>query len=138
MIVRSLSLRNYRNYGELDISIDSNINIFVGPNAQGKTNLLESVYYSSLGRSHRTRNDEDLIKWNEEGASFKLSVERLGVSNEIGFEFRRGSRRKVLWNGHPIRPKDLVGKLNTVLFSPEDLSIIKNGPNLHCNNSAIR
>ena len=90
MLVRSLTLRNYRNYKELVLDFCDNINIFLGKNAQGKTNIIESVYYSAFGRSHRTHNDSDLIYWNEPGAILELSFERIGVGHNIKFEFKRG------------------------------------------------
>lgn len=128
MLVHSLTLRNYRNYKELALDFCDNINIFLGKNAQGKTNIIESVYYSAFGRSHRTHNDSDLIYWNEPGAILELSFERIGVGHNIKFEFKRGKRRTILWNESPIRRSELIGKLNVVLFSPEDLFLIKGAP----------
>ena len=128
MIVRNLFLRNYRNYKELSLDFCDNINIFLGQNAQGKTNIIESVYYSAFGHSHRTRNDSELILWNEPQAILQLSMERLGIRQELRFEFQREKRRRIFLNKSPIRAGELIGKLNTVLFSPEDLFIIKGAP----------
>ena len=128
MLVRSLKLRNYRNYRELSLDFCDNINIFLGQNAQGKTNIIESVYYSAFGRSHRTHNDNELIFFQEPMACLQLSMERLGVQQELRFEFQRGKKRRILWNESPIRRSELIGKLNTVLFSPEDLFLIKGAP----------
>ena len=128
MHVRSIKLRNYRNYYELDLALSPGINIFLGANAQGKTNIVEAVCYASLGRSHRTHADADLIRWQEEQASLELAFERRGVVNKLAFEFCRSKRRRILLNGQPIPLKELVGNLNTVLFSPEDLFLIKGAP----------
>ncbi len=128
MLVRGLTLRNYRNYRDLSIDFCDNINIFLGKNAQGKTNIIESVYYSAFGRSHRTNNDSDLIFWNEPGGIIELLFDRIGIEHIIKFEFRRGKRRSILWNGSPIKRSELIGKLNVVLFSPEDLFLIKGAP----------
>lgn len=128
MFVRSLTLRNYRNYSELHLDFDQNINVFLGQNAQGKTNIIEAVYYASLGRSHRTHTDTDLIFWDKPAASVQLDFDRLGVGNHLEFQFSREKRRRILLNEHPIRPKELIGSINTVLFSPEDLFLIKGAP----------
>ncbi|SFT69788.1 DNA replication and repair protein RecF [Selenomonas sp. GACV-9] len=128
MFVRSIKLRNYRNYSELQLDFDQNINVFLGQNAQGKTNIIEAVYYASLGRSHRTHTDTDLICWDQPVASVQLDFDRLGVGNHLEFQFSREKRRRILLNEHPIRPKELIGSINTVLFSPEDLFLIKGAP----------
>ena len=128
MHIYSLRLRNYRNYAELELPFDANINVFLGPNAQGKTNVVEAIYYASLGRSHRTHTDNELISWEQPGGSIALDFARLGVQNKLEFQFVRDKRRRIILNEHPIRPKELVGNLNTVLFSPEDLFLIKGAP----------
>ena len=130
MNIYSLKLKDYRNYRELKLTFDPNINVFLGQNAQGKTNVIEAVYYASLGRSHRTHTDNDLIRWEQPGALVQLGFTRLGVENKLEFQFSREKRRRILLNDHPIRPKELVGSLNTVLFSPEDLFLIKGAPAL--------
>jgi len=130
MHIYSLKLKDYRNYSELKLTFDPNINIFLGANAQGKTNIVEAVYYASLGRSHRTHTDTDLIRWESQQALVHLGFTRLGVENSLEFQFSREKRRRIFLNEHPIRPKDLVGSLNTVLFSPEDLFLIKGAPAL--------
>lgn len=128
MFVCSLKLRNYRNYVQLELPLSPGINVFLGRNAQGKTNILEAVCYGSLGHSHRTRTDSDLILWQAPQALLELNVIRMGVENHLAFQFSRTKRRRILLNGHPIRPKELIGTLNTVLFSPEDLFLIKGAP----------
>lgn len=128
MYVRSIKLRNYRNYNELNLELSPSINIFLGANAQGKTNIVEAVCYASLGRSHRTHADADLIRWQADAASIELTFERRGVANKLAFAFSRSKRRRMLLNGQTIPLKELVGNLNTVLFSPEDLFLIKGAP----------
>ena len=128
MLIRSIQLRNYRNYDNLALDFAPDINVFLGANAQGKTNIIEAVYYASLGRSHRTHQDQELIRWEQPAASVHLRFARFDVENELEFQFARGKRRRILFNGHPIRTKDLIGSLNTVLFSPEDLYLIKGAP----------
>ena len=98
MKVKTLSLINYRNYEDLKIDFINNINIFIGQNAQGKTNIVEAIYYAAMGKSHRSNNDQELIKWQKNNAiaysgqgSFwcgpnvaKVAV-RVGYSNPLGF-----------------------------------------------------
>ena len=75
MLVREIQLRNYRNYSSLHLEFDPNINVFLGQNAQGKTNIIEAVYYASLGRSHRSHSDQELILWRQAAGSVKLEFE---------------------------------------------------------------
>ena len=128
MLIRKLELRNYRNYEELELPLEDSVNIFLGPNAQGKTNIVEAVFYASLGHSHRTHADYELIRWEQRDARIDLQLERLGVVQKLGFELSAERRRRILINGHPVPHKELIGKLNTVLFSPEDLFLIKGSP----------
>ena len=128
MRVNTITLRNYRNYKELTLELSENINVFLGQNAQGKTNVVEAVYYAAMGHSHRTSVDAELIRWEEPAASMKLGFERLGVANVLEFQFSREKRRQILYNGQSIRTKELMGAVNAVLFSPEDLFLIKGAP----------
>ena len=128
MLVHAIALKNYRNYESLTLTLDEGINIFLGANAQGKTNLLEAICYASLGRSHRTHQDADLIRFGEEAGSLQLAFSRFAAKSRLDFLFARGKRRSIRLNGEPIRMKELIGTLNTVLFSPEDLFLIKGAP----------
>ena len=123
-----LQLRGYRNYQELALDFSPGVNIFLGPNAQGKTNIIEAVYYAALARSHRTAKDQELIGWEAEGAAMRLSFSRLSVASCLDFLWQRGRRRRILLNGQDIRPRELVGNFTAVLFSPEDLYLIKGAP----------
>lgn len=130
MLVESLQLRQFRNYESLDFSFPEGITIFVGQNAQGKTNIVESVYYASLAKSHRTTKDGELIRWESQQSAVRVGFSRLGVGNVIDLKFSRTKRRQILLNGHAVAPKSLVGSLTTVLFSPEDLYLVKGAPQL--------
>ena len=79
MKAKSLRLKCFRNYEELDLSLSPNINVFLGENAQGKTNIAEALYYAAMGRSHRTSTDTDLISWDAPAARIELLFERLAV-----------------------------------------------------------
>ena len=128
MRIRRIELRNYRNYKEEQIDLSSGVNVFLGQNAQGKTNILEAVYYAALGRSHRTSVDAELVRWEAGEAKFSLDFLRFDAENQLEFLFFRDKRRHILRNGAAVRMKDLIGTMNVVLFSPEDLLLIKGAP----------
>ena len=128
MHVTSLHLQQFRSYGDLTLPLSPGLNIFLGANAQGKTNLLEAIYYASLGRSHRTAKDSDLVSFQAPAGLLQLAFSRAGVKNRLELKIPRKGRRKILLNGEAIPPRALVGELRTVLFSPEDLFLIKGAP----------
>lgn len=128
MKVNSLQLIDYRNYARLELELQDDINIFIGCNAQGKTNILESVYYASMGTSYRSNTDSELIKWDAAGGSISLKFKRLDVENQLDFTFHRDKRRIISYNGQKINTKELIGAINVVLFAPDDLMLIKGAP----------
>lgn len=128
MRINELQLVNIRNYKKLKISFTDNINIFVGENAQGKTNIVEALYFGAMGRSHRTSNDQEMIRWHKEKALINIQFSRLDVQNELTFKLTAEQNKQINYNGHNIKPKELIGALNVVLFSPEDLALIKGMP----------
>lgn len=130
MYIEKLALRNYRNYSQLDLNLHPNMNIFMGQNAQGKTNILESIYYLSLGKSHRSNKDSEIIAWDKEDAFIQGKVISKSQEKTIEIGLSKKQKKKIKVNGVLLRKKgDLLGKLNTILFSPEDLKLIKEGPN---------
>ena len=129
MIIESLELKNYRNYGELSLSFDPGTNLLYGDNAQGKTNILEALYYCASAKSHRGSKDREIIRFGEEEAHVKLILRKRDVPYRIDMHLKKNSAKGIAVNGMPIRrASELFGILNAVLFSPEDLNIIKNGP----------
>ena len=129
MLVKSLKLKNFRNYDLLDLEFDSNTNIFYGDNAQGKTNILESIYLTGTTKSHRGTKDRDLIKFGQEEAHIETIVEKRGVPFKIDIHLKKNSPKGIAINKVPIKKaSELFGIINIVFFSPEDLNIIKNGP----------
>lgn len=130
MRVTALNLRHFRNYQALDLSFEKNINIFSGNNAQGKTNLLEAIYIAAVGRSHRTSVDAELISWQQDGANIEINFLRQEVENAVSIRFTRNQNKVVSLNSHPIKTRDLIGNLTAVLFSPEDLTLVKGAPAL--------
>lgn len=122
-------MKNYRNYDLLDLEFDSSTNIFYGDNAQGKTNILESIYLCGTTKSHRGTKDRDLIKFKEEESHIEAVVEKNNVPFKIDIHLKKNSPKGIAINKMPIkRASELFGIVNIVFFSPEDLNIIKNGP----------
>jgi len=130
MKVNKIILKNFRNYVNLTLNFTHSINIFIGENAQGKTNILEAIYYAAMGHSHRTNTDNELIRWQQDSASINIFFSRLNVENSLLFKFNTQQKKEIITNNFPIKPKELVGLLNIVLFSPEDLMLIKGMPNM--------
>ena len=130
MQITELTLRSYRSYETLHLAFDPGVQIFLGANAQGKTNIIEALYYAAFGRSHRTSSDAGLIRVGEDGAHIALSFRRHDVPGALSFTFARGARRRIEYAGESLRQRDLVGILPMVLFSPEDLFLVKGAPAL--------
>ena len=130
MQITELTLRSYRSYETLHLAFDPGVQFFLGANAQGKTNIIEALYYAAFGRSHRTSSDAELIRVGADGAHIGLSFRRHDVPGELSFTFARGARRRITYAGESLRQRDLVGILPMVLFSPEDLFLVKGAPAL--------
>ncbi|MDE6937647.1 MAG: DNA replication/repair protein RecF [Lachnospiraceae bacterium] len=129
MKIRSLKLKNYRNYSLLKLDFDDAANIFYGDNAQGKTNILEAVYLSGTTKSHRGTKDRDLIRFGEEESHIEAVVEKNGIEYQLDMHLKKNSPKGIAINKMPIRrASELFGIVNLVFFSPEDLNIIKSGP----------
>lgn len=129
MIIKSLELENFRNYGTLSVAFDSGTNILYGDNAQGKTNILEAIFLSATTKSHKGSKDRDIINFEANEAHIRTYVEKDGLENRVDMHLRKNKSKGIAINGQKIKKAaDLLGLLNVVFFSPEDLSIIKNGP----------
>lgn len=129
MIIKSLKLKNYRNYDLLHLDFDHATNIFYGDNAQGKTNILESIYLSGTTKSHRGTKDRDLIQFSQEESHIETIIERNSIPFQIDMHLKKNSPKGIAINKIPIKKaSELFGIINIVFFSPEDLNIIKNGP----------
>ena len=136
MLCKKVELCNFRNAENEVIEFDRGINVLHGENAQGKTNLLEAIYYVSLGKSFRTSHDVEIIRFGEEYASVSLDYE--SASREQNITMRMSSntrqRKNVTHNGVKItKLSELVGSFRAVLFSPDHLQMIKDGPSLRRN-----
>lgn len=129
MIIKSLELDNFRNYEKLQIEFDRGVNILYGSNAQGKTNILEAIFISATTKSHKGSKDRDIINFNAEEAHIKTYLEKDGIERRIDMHLRKAKAKGIAVDKVRLkRTVELLGLLNVVFFSPEDLSIIKNSP----------
>lgn len=128
MYIEQLELRNYRNYESIDVSFENKVNVILGENAQGKTNIMESIYVLAMAKSHRTSNDKDLIRWDQEYAKIKGRIQKYngGLPLELILS-KKGKRAK---SNHLEQSKlsQYVGNMNVVMFAPEDLHLVKGSP----------
>ena len=129
MIIKSLELADFRNYDSLHIHFSKGTNILYGDNAQGKTNILEAIFMSATTKSHKGSKDKDIINFHKEEAHIRVFLEKDNIEHKIDMHLRKNKSKGIAINGQKIKKAaDLLGLLNVVFFSPEDLNIIKNGP----------
>ena len=129
MKIETIKLENFRNYQELQLSLDGGTNLFYGDNAQGKTNILESVYLCGTTKSHRGSKDREMILFGQDEAHIRMNLSKNGILYRIDMHLKKNKAKGIAINGIPIhKASELLGLGNFVFFSPEDLNIIKNGP----------
>lgn len=129
MYIKKVELKNFRNYSELSIDFNEKVNLILGNNAQGKTNLLESVYISSFGKSFRTNKDAEMIKFGEESAKIKVITNRDDEEENVELIIGSDQKKYVKVNGVKIKKTaELLNNILVVIFSPEDLKIVKDEP----------
>ena len=129
MKVKSLELKNFRNYVNQKFEFDDSVNIIHGYNAQGKTNILEAIYLFSLGKSNRTSKDTEMIKFGQEFCEVTMIFDDENRENEAIISIYNKKKKRIFVNEIPVRKNsELVGKFNAVYFGPEYLDLIKGGP----------
>ena len=129
MIIKSLELADFRNYENLEITFDKGTNILYGDNAQGKTNILEAIYVSATTKSHKGSKDKEIVNFDKEEAHIRTYLLKEDEEIRVDMHLRKNKSKGIAIDGQKIKKAaDLMGLLNVVFFSPEDLSIIKNGP----------
>ncbi len=129
MVINSIALNNYRNYLSEEISFSEGINILYGDNAQGKTNILEAIYMLATTKSHRTSKDKELINLDNNEGHIKAQINKRDINYRIDIHLRKNKSKGVAIDKIPVKKtSQLMGMVNVVLFSPEDLDIIKDGP----------
>ena len=127
MWIKNIKIKNFRNYNQEEINLEKNINIFYGKNAQGKTNIIEAIFLCSLGKSFRAKKDNEMIKLNEKNAIVEIEYEKSDRDGKIKIEI--GNKKNIYLNGIKIKKlSELLGNLNIVIFTPDDINILKGGP----------
>ena len=127
MIVKQIKLKDFRNYDNLDLKLDSGINIFYGNNAQGKTNIIEAIFMSAIGKSFRTNKDSELIQFGKNSALIDINYENSDREGKINIEISDKKRVKI--NDIPLKKlSEILGKIYVVLFTPDDINILKGSP----------
>ena len=129
MVVTRAQLNHFRSYEACVLAPCEGVNVLLGDNGQGKTNILEALYLCCTGRSHRTRQDRELIRWGADFADVKVEAERRDGSHQVEIVLPALGRRKLKIAGQEAsRSGELLGHITGVLFSPEDLRTVKDGP----------
>ena len=129
MRIKRAKLNHFRNYTGCEFQPHPGVNVLLGDNGQGKTNLLEALYLCCTGRSHRTRQDRELIRWDADFASVAVEAEKMDGGHEVEVILPALGKRKIKISGREAaRSGELMGHVTGVLFSPEDLRTVKDGP----------
>lgn len=128
MWLKNLSIKQFRNYRNTEIDFNPKLNVFVGRNAQGKTNLLESIYFLALTRSHRTKTDKNLIQFEEEQLQVSGILQKKTATIPLEIDLTQKGRITKVNHLKQARLSDYIGHMNVVLFAPEDLQLVKGAP----------
>ena len=127
MFIEKIKLKNFRNYIEQEIKLNNGINLFYGNNAQGKTNIIESIFLCSMGKSFRARRDKEIINFNKNETQIEIKYTKKDREGKIKYII--GENKNIFINNIQIKKmSEILGNINIVLFSPEDINIIKDGP----------
>lgn len=129
MKLKKVELTNFRNYINQEIDFIDGINLFVGNNAHGKTNIIESIYIAAFGKSYRTIKDEEIVNFNSNYSKIKLVYEKNELDSVIEYQINELNRKTIIKNGVKIKKiSDHVGEIPVVIFSPDTLDIVKGAP----------
>lgn len=130
MYIQSLTLKNFRNYKEKTIQFGDSLNVVIGKNASGKTNLLESIYCTGIGKSPRTNKYKDMIRWGNDYAYIKVVIKKNLSTHTIEFSIDNQDKKRIAIDGIPlVKLSEILGMLNIVFFSPDEMKLIKESPN---------
>ncbi len=134
MKIERVKLKNFRNYGDVVLEADPKTNLIIGANAQGKTNLIEAVYLCAFAKSFRTHNSSEMINWDSSEAKVSVIAESEEIKKKISIELRKNGKKMIKKDGKQLkRISDLLNNIVIVVFSPDDLKLVKDGPDLRRN-----
>jgi DNA replication and repair protein RecF len=128
MYIERLELINYRNYDSIQLDFSPKINVLIGENAQGKTNLMESLYVLSMAKSHRTANDKELIRWEADYGKIKGNIQRKYGHLPLELILSKKGKKAKVNHLEQTKLSNYIGQLNVVMFAPEDLYLVKGSP----------
>ncbi|PXW89819.1 DNA replication and repair protein RecF [Streptohalobacillus salinus] len=128
MHIKDLTLTNYRNYPSLAVEFDPKVNVIIGENAQGKTNLMEAIYVLAFTKSYRTTKDNELIAWDQTFAKVEGTLFKRNYHVPLEMQFQAKGKKAKLNHLEQKRLSDYIGALNVVMFAPEDLNLVKGSP----------
>jgi DNA replication and repair protein RecF len=128
LYIKELKLKNYRNYEDLSVQFENKVNVILGENAQGKTNVMESIFVLAMAKSHRTSNDKELIFWDKEYAKIEGSVEKRNRSTALQLVISKKGKKAKLNHIEQEKLSQYVGAMNVIMFAPEDLNLVKGSP----------
>ena len=127
MWISEINLTNFRNYKSKKIKLTPNVNVFYGENAQGKTNIIEAIFLGSMGKSFRAKKDNEMIKLNEKQANIEIEYQKKDRDGKIKIELN--NKKNIYLNGIKLKKlSELLGNINVVIFTPDDINILKEGP----------
>ncbi|RBW69153.1 DNA replication/repair protein RecF [Bacillus taeanensis] len=130
MNIETITLTNYRNYKKAEVSFENNVNVILGENAQGKTNVMEAIYVLAMVKSHRTSRDKELIRWDEEYAKIEGRIKKRNGPLSLQLVISNKGKKAKLNELEQRRLSDYIGALNVVMFAPEDLNLVKGSPGI--------
>ena len=128
MYIERLELKDFRNYESIELEFSSKINVFIGENAQGKTNLMESLYVLSMAKSHRTSNDKELIRWDADYGKIRGAIQKKYGHLPLELTLSKKGKKAKVNHLEQTKLSNYIGQLNVVMFAPEDLYLVKGSP----------
>lgn len=128
--IKQLKLKNYRNYENLEVNFENKVNVILGENAQGKTNVMESIFVLAMAKSHRTTNDKELIRWDEEYAKIEGAIEKYNRSVDLQLVISKKGKKAKLHHLEQKKLSQYIGAMNVIMFAPEDLNLVKGSPQI--------
>ncbi|WAA09529.1 DNA replication/repair protein RecF [Fervidibacillus albus] len=128
MYIQQLTLKQFRNYEQLSLSLENTVNVILGENAQGKTNVMESIFVLAMAKSHRTTNDRELIQWDQDYAKIKGTVGKKNTLLPMELTITKKGKKAKINHLEQSRLSQYIGHFNVVMFAPEDLNLVKGSP----------